>query len=332
MDWIAPTPPLLVICGPTATGKTSLALQLAKKFKGELISADSRQVYRGMDIGTGKDVAELIYQRSKIIYQGKHLGYYKDGGVRLWGYDVVEPNQDWHVAVFFDLASLLIKDIFSRQKLPVVVGGTGFYLQNLAELPMTIGIAPNKKLRQRLEKLSIIELKKHLKQLDAKRFISMNQSDRNNPRRLIRAIEVAPVIRSRSTRSASRMFTSTGQPTLWVGLRTSLTELDRRIEKRVKKRIKQGAETEVKKLVKKYGWNSVLSETIGYQEWKPYFAGKVTRNSVIANWITHEKQYARRQLTWFKKQPDIHWFNVTDSKYPKNVEARVKRWYDEKNE
>src|SRR3989344_4678270 len=161
---------LLIICGPTATGKTKLAANLSKKFSGKIISADSRQVYKGMDIVTGKD---------------------RPKEVSIWGYDIIRPNEEFSVAHFVNLAGKEITRVDKQGKLPIIVGGTGFWLKSLLNPPATINIIPDWQLREKLEKFSATELLERLKKIDPKRAASMNQSDRNNPRRLMRAIEVA---------------------------------------------------------------------------------------------------------------------------------------------
>jgi tRNA dimethylallyltransferase len=160
---------VLIICGPTATGKTTLAARLAKKFKGELISADSRQVYKGMDIVTGKD---------------------KPQGVIIHGLDLVKPDQEFSAAHFVKVASTLINQISKRKKLAIIVGGTGLYLDSLINPPQTLTIKPNWSLRKKLEQKSIHYLQQQLKKLNPSKWRQMNHSDRLNPRRLIRAIEV----------------------------------------------------------------------------------------------------------------------------------------------
>ena len=186
---------LLFIVGPTATGKTALALSLAKKFGGELISADSRQVYRGMDIGTGKDLpsnSELRIMNYELGIRSKKLkiGYRKRDEVPIWLVDIVEPDYVFNVGEYKHLAGEIIQDIQARKKLPIVVGGTGLYVRALLRPWDEIFIPPNAILRRKLDKLTVEELQIELKKITAEKFESMNHSDQNNPRRLIRAIEI----------------------------------------------------------------------------------------------------------------------------------------------
>ncbi len=294
---------LLIISGPTAVGKTSLALKLAKLFNGELISADSRQVYKEMDLGTGKEYSRAI---------------------PIWGYDLVFPNQEWSAAHFVKFANRTINEILERKKLPIVVGGTGLYIKNLLRPPATLFISPDKKQRRQLEKLTLEKLQNKLQCLNPQRFNIMNQSDRQNPRRLIRAIEV---VKFAKLHKPSGGFANLHPTILHIGLTSPVKDIDRRIENRIANRLKRGLKQEVKNLVKKYGWNSVLSTTIAYQEWRPYFENKISLPKTIETWTIHEKQYARSQLTWFKKQPNINWFDIASPGFPDNIVPIVKQWY-----
>ena len=332
---------VLVISGPTATGKTQLAFALAKKFNGELISADSRQVYKEMDIGTGKEFSTEI---------------------PTWGCDVVRPDQEWSAAHFVKLADKLIPEIQNRGKLPIIVGGTGLYISNLLNPPETLNIPPDKELRVELEKLSVTELQDRLGKINKKRFEEMNESDRQNPRRLVRAIEVFSVIpailrqaqdgehrRTKAGIYLNRFPIKSGMTSeLWVkpgmtnvlhiALATSINIIDKRIEERVRQRIEKGAEEEVRKLVKKYGWDSALRFTIGYKEWRTDSHGRSKRprndssgqgslEEIIKLWTIHEKQYARRQLVWMAKYSPDKLFDIGDPNYYQDIEAYVGRWY-----
>jgi tRNA dimethylallyltransferase len=273
---------LLIICGSTATGKTALAAKLAKKFNGELISADSRQVYQGMDIVTGKD---------------------KPKDIKIHGLDLISPDEEFSVAHFVKYARTLINQIGKKGKLPIVVGGTGLYLNSLINPPQTLNIKPDWQLRKRLEGFSARKLLKLLKQLNPQRVDRMNHSDRNNPRRLIRAIEV----NNRQTLTPPVKYDA-----LWIGLTADKKILDKKIADRVQERIKAGAIQEWEKLKVKYPANLPSMSSIGYRQLPD-----------IAAWIKAEQQYSRRQLTWFKKNKQIHW-------NPNNVVRLVKTWYTKK--
>jgi len=304
-------PKLIVILGPTASGKTELAIKLAKKlapyrarsgagFNGvEIVSADSRQVYKEMDIGTAKPLEK---ERKKISH---HL------------IDVVNPNEDFNVAIYKKMAVEAIKDIQKRKKIPFLVGGTGLYIQSVVDNIDFPKVPPQKKLRGELEKKTEKELFKIYKKLDPK---GAKLIDRKNKRRLIRAIEVCRVTKEsfwKKRRKGNPLF-----DVLQIGLLPTLRpshptlppkngnfspEYIEKIKKRVDKMFKQGLEKEVKNLVKKYGWNLPVMQTIGYQEWKKYFEGKVSKKVVKEKIKLHTIQFAKRQMTWFKRNKRIHW-------------------------
>lgn len=333
-------PKLLIICGPTATGKTDLAVDLAKKYNGEIVSADSRQVYRGMDIITGKDIGKA---KIKIENENFTIGYYPINNVKLWLTDVVDPRYQFNISEYVDLANKVIKDILSRGKLPIIVGGTGFYLRGLFGQVDTLGIPPDPRLRKKLEKLSVAALQNELDkfdqlvQLNKLKLNSLNQSDRNNPRRLIRAIEVATYHYNQQPACRQGRPTINNQQlpdephdynTLCLGLSTGYEKLYPRIDQRVDERIRAGAEKEIRHLLKSgYNWdNSALGVTIGYRQWRDYFDSKATREEVIEKWRFAEHAYARRQMTWFKKEKQINWFDIDKPSWRNNIYNKVNDW------
>lgn len=274
---------LLIICGTTATGKTEFAVAMAKKFNGELISADSRQVYRGMDIGTGKD-------KDKI-----------DVPVHL--IDVVDPDEEFSVSHWLKFAGKAIEDIVRRKKLPIVVGGTGLYIQALIHPPETIDIPPNAVLREQLKHASVNELQQ---MIDPSVLQLMNNSDRQNPRRLIRKVEIAKAKKSESVEKQEFDY-------LAIGLTAPLPILFERIDARVDARLKQGMKEEVSQLVREYGRNIPSMSALGYRS--------------LSTWKQDEHSYAKRQLTWFKKQKDIEWFDITDPSMKARMTDRIASWY-----
>ena len=336
---------LLVVCGPTATGKTALAIKLAKRFAGELVNADSRQVYRGMDIGTGKDLpANPKFQilnseqilNSKFQISNYQIGYYLVSGVPIWLLDVVWPDYRFSVADYIEVATPVIKNIWQRNKLPILVGGTGFYLQGLLEGVGTAGIAPDWSLRNRLEKLTVAQLQKQAERVNPDRFSRMNQSDRHNPRRLIRAIEVGSVGKENSRFIQSRGLGLVKEQVLWLGLTAPFKNLDQKITQRVEKRLGLGLKEEIEKLLKRFDFdNSVLGETIAYRQWREYFQSPLTQrdrvlDDVVSRWKRAERQYARRQITWFKKNKQINWFSVDKNGWLPMVVKKVNKWYIKK--
>jgi len=329
---------LLIVCGPTATGKTALALKLARKFNGELVNADSRQIYRGMDIGTGKDLpvsSRFKAQNPKfeLGIEKYQVGYYLVSGVPIWLLDIVWPNYRFSVADYLRVAVPVIENIWASGKLPILVGGTGFYIKTLLTGVGTLGIEPDWNLRGRLEKLAVAKLQEKLMAVDPYRFGRLNQSDRNNPRRLIRAIEVAANGLGRQLES-NRLALGKND-ILWLGLKISYKELDRLIAKRVEDRLNFGLLKEIGTLLVKYNFrNSILGKTIAYREWQDYFGvlnGKekkqALKKAAIEKWVADERQYARRQMTWFGRNRLINWFRPDDKNLFLAVAKKVERWY-----
>jgi len=270
---------LLVILGPTASGKSDLAIKIAKLFNGEIISADSRQIYKEINIGTAKPKKDNLH----------HL------------LNFINPDKHFSAAQYKELAYKTIKDVQDRGKLPILCGGTGLYLSSIIENWQFPKVPPQKKLRKELETKSAQQLFKIYQKLDPKgaKFI-----DKKNKRRLIRAIEVCKTNNNpfwQQRKSDNSLF-----DTLIIGIKLPKEELKKRIALRIKKMIKMGLETEVKTLVKKYKWIPVL-QTIGYQEWKGYFDNKISKKEVQNLIELHTIQYSKRQMTWFKKIKDVQW-------------------------
>ena len=259
--------------GPTASGKTKIAEKLAQEFNGEIINADSRQVYIGMDIGTNKSSAHLV--------------------------DIVNPGQEFTVAQYKKLAIKTIKKIHNRGKTPFLVGGTGLYIQAVIDNLQIPKIKPNKFLRQKLENQSLEQLFNTLKKLDHQ---TTETIDAKNKRRLIRALEVCLSGQKFSQKNKSKPLFDI----LQIGIDVQKEKLYQRINKRVDEMIEQGLEDEVKSL----GDN--IPETIGYQEFK-----HEKNLAKIANLIKlHTRQYAKRQMTWFKRDKRINWVKSYEEAKP----------------
>jgi tRNA dimethylallyltransferase len=296
---------LLIVCGPTATGKTALAVKLAKNLNGELISADSRQVYIGMDIGTGKDISEF-------------------GNVPIHMIDVVRPDEDFSVSHYEKLGSRVISDILSRGKLPIVVGGTGFYISSLLAPPESIHVKPDSDLRKKLALKTVIQLQEQLNKLAPDVFSALNNSDKHNPRRLIRKIEIA-------RNKGNNVYSDVKQyDSFIVGLTAPMGELTRRIEKRVEKRVKEGIIPEIQTLLSAgYSWEMASMNSLGYIQWKLYNKTPENKEAIIQTWKRDEVSYAKRQMTWFKKQKRIVWFDVSKPSYSDDVTRNILAWYTE---
>jgi len=294
-------PKLIVVLGPTASGKSDLAVKLAKDINGEIISADSRQVYKKMDIGTGKITKKEM----------RSIPHYC--------LDIVSPKKQITVAEYRQKALLAIDKIYKRGKTPIICGGTGFYIQALVEGLNIPKVEPDWKLRKDLEKKSTEELFKALKKLDPKRAENI---DSKNRRRLIRALEI---IKKTGKPVPVLEFSAQGGPAsgwdvLYIGIKKSPLEIKKSTDRRIDKMIKSGLEKEVRNLVKKYGWTIVLKNTIGYTEWH----AKKPKKEIIEDIKLHTHQFMKRQMTWFSAQgrsasggnkypgKNIHW--VSNSK------------------
>ena len=349
---------LLVICGPTAIGKTSLGIKLAKKFNGEIVSADSRQVYKGMDIGTGKDLSvnskfEILSSkqirnstlpagRQEFEIRNYQIGYYVVDGVRVWLYDVVEPDYQFSMADYIKCAQVVINHIWKRGKLSVLVGGTGLYIKGVVDGIGTMGIKPDFRLREKFRNLEIEKLQEKLKKFDPERWERMNESDRQNPQRLVRAIEIALQIRNSKFEISNKLKILNSKfktnNTLWIALTAPNTVLYERIDKRVDERVKQGIIKEIEGLLKKgYAWeNSALGATMGYKKWQDCFAGSRFKvqgsriKEVIQKWKYNEHAYARRQMTWFRKDKRIQWIDIDEKGWQNKVGKLVNKWHKRK--
>ena len=346
---------LLIICGPTATGKTDLGILVAKRFNGEIVSADSRQVYRGMDIGTGKDLpvnSQLITLRLRSVQAHNSqlgianprftVGYRKKSEIPIWLVDICDPNYVFNVGEYKQLAELVIQDMWSRNKLPIVVGGTGLYIRSIIEPLDLVHIPPNISLRQKLDTYSISELQVELRQLSPNRFQQMNESDRLNPRRLVRAIETEMWKGKSVSRQSSVVNRQNVFDVLFIGLTASFPELSHRIDQRVKARVKEGIVEEIEVLLTHgYTWDLPSMSSLGYREWKTYFEPSVISHqpsdnkemiqTIVAQWKLHEWQYAKRQMTYFKKMKQIVWYDVTQPVFKSKVFDTIGKWYNTLN-
>lgn len=291
---------MLVIIGPTATGKSNLAVFLAKKFGGEIISADSRQVYKGLDIGTGKITKKEM------------------GGIPHYLLDVANPKRIFTVSEYKKLGEKALQNILQRERLPIICGGTGFYIQALVDGIILPEVPPNKKLRKQLEKKSVGELFAILKKLDSRRA---KEIDAKNPRRLIRAIEIAKklgFIPHLDIRCPSEVNV------LRIGIDMPDKILKERIEKRLKARTKEGMIEEARRLHREgILWKRMEALGLEYRYLAQYLQKKITKEQMVAKLVQVIWQYAKRQRTWFKKDKRIKWF---EPQQKKNIEKLVRKF------
>ena len=276
-------PRVIAIVGPTASGKTKMAIDLAKEINGEVISADSRYVYKGFNIATAKPTIE------------------EQDGVPHHLIDIVEPEIDYSVADFYDDARDKIYEIIERGKVPIVAGGTGLYFRVLLETYSLPRVEANPELRAELESCEKEDLLKELLKLDPKGYEKIKDA---NKRRIVRALEVTKILNKPFSEVACEK-----EPEFNVDWKMPYIEsreiLYDRINRRVDLMVEQGLVEETKKLLKKHGRIKNFICTIGYQEVLAYLDSKMTLNEALEKLKQHSRNYAKRQLTWFRKNPKL---------------------------
>jgi len=332
---IPATKKFLVILGPTSSGKSDIAIKLAKKFHGEIISADSRQIYRGMDIGTGKierDKKSLALRNSKSLALGREKPSFGkvfiSHGIPHHMIDIVSPRTEYNVAKFKNQAEKIIEDIILRGKFPIICGGTGFWIQAIVDNVHFPEVKPDWKLRRKLENYSGDKLFSMLKKMDPCRAKNL---DAKNKVRLIRAIEICKSIgKVPKIQNTKYRIQNTRYQILQIGLKISKEKLYENIEKRVKTRFKQGMIKEVEKLhaqglswkkIQSFGlvyfWiplylQNILFPKLGFEESRlsREAGGKnraLGKEELIKRVIQAEKKYSKRQMTWFKRDKRTKW-------------------------
>lgn len=311
---------LIVILGPTSTGKTDLALKLAKKFNGELISADSRQVYKKLDIGTGKMPTEFKNLEKKN-------GRWIIDGITIYLYDSISPKKQYTVADYIKEAKEVITKIRKNGKMPILVGGTGLYLKLLIEGLSYLGIPSDKKLRKELGLLSLNQLQTRLKKISPNKWKSLNYSDSQNPRRLTRAIELH--ISKTDEIESNEPGLAKEFNILKIGLTAQREVLYKTSDQRVVSRVKQGMVEEAENLKKK-GLSLKRMKQLGleYGVLADYLNKDIKNEKELVKILqgrTHN--YIRRQLTWFKKEENVEWFDIMDKNFTSQVEKLVRQWY-----
>ncbi len=273
---------LIVILGPTASGKTAYSIKLAKKINGEIISADSRQVYNGLNLGTGKVTKKEM------------------SGIKHHLLDVADPKKKFTVHDYIKLAEKAINKIASHGKVPIICGGTGFYIQALVDGLIIPEVPPNDTLRKKLEKMTIAEMLVTLKKLDQKRFETI---DKNNPRRIIRAIEIATALGK-----VPMLKTISKYDPEFVGITLPKEVLNERIHKRLLARLKGGMINEVKKLhANGLSWKRMEELGLEYRFIARFLQNKISKEEMVEQLETAINQYAKRQMTWFKRDKRVRW-------------------------
>ncbi len=276
---------LLVILGPTASGKSALGLKLAQKFNGEIINADSRSVYRYMDIGTAKPTHD------EMLLIPHHL------------IDIRNPNEPYSASQFKSDALIAINDISGRGKLPIVVGGTGLYIDSLLFDYQFPGLSNQDQAQIRFEiaRLSHEQLLERLLEVDPEAFTSI---DLHNPRRVMRAIETAGMSRSRTPAMRAE--------TLVIGLSLSKEIIQNKIQHRIEKMLERGLISEAKQLGENFGWDNEAMTGPAYKAFKNVVLGTKSLAEGVRDFAKADIALAKRQMTWFKRNPDICWLDAQD--------------------
>jgi len=329
---------MYVITGPTATGKTAYALELAKKHNGELVNCDSRQIYKGLDIVTGKDLDLTTgeYTLSEK-YKDFSIGYYTlpinqsshatdhslptthnsplttnhlSHTTKLWLYDIVSPALPFSAFDYKKLATQVIVDIRKRGKTPIIVGGSYFYIKTLLYKTVEKKAEADPALRENMNTKSVLELQDILKNLSYDFFDSLNNSEKNNPHRLARNIEILKM--NPEYRLSNETYT---WDTEWTHTNIQMCAFEKpeseeyreQISQRVAKRLKDGACEETATLLDTYGADAPGLTSIGYTQLIAYLNNTKHYEDAIDEWIIREVQYAKRQMTFMKKDPHIEW-------------------------
>ncbi len=290
---------LIVICGVTASGKSGLALEIAQRLNSVIISADSRQIYREFNIGTAKPT----------VAEQKLVPHYQ--------IDICDPTEVLTLAEYQQQTQQLIANY--KSSIPLLVGGTGLYLDSITKGLKIPRVSPQPELRSQLSSLGQAQIYPWLVQVDS---IAARKIHPNDQFRTLRALEV--FYATGTPISAQQGENPPNYPILQIGLDCEVASLDQRIATRAKQMIKLGLVEEVAYLCQKYGEQLPLLNTLGYAEIKQYLAGELNLEQAIAQIVTHTRQFAKRQRTWFKKNQQINWFDNTSPDLVEQVWQRIK--------
>jgi tRNA dimethylallyltransferase len=297
-------PKLIVICGSTATGKSDLALRCAERLNSPILSADSRQVYQGFDIGTAKPT---LSDQARVPH---HL------------IDICAPTENFTAAQYQQMAQALIAAHHAAGATPLLVGGTGLYIQSIVQGLKIPRVPPQGELRSQLETLSQFERHQWLNQVD---LLSAAKIHPNDAVRTLRALEVyyatgIPLSIQQGTHPPSYSI-------LQIGLEFADQALySKRIQERTQQMLQQGWIDEVKRLMHQYGAELPLLQTLGYAEIQAYLSGAISLDAAIAQTVLRTRQFAKRQRTWFRADPSIQWFDATDEHLSQRVWESVENW------
>lgn len=294
-------PVIIIVLGPTATGKSDLAVNIAKKYNGEIISADSRQVYKGMDLGSGK------ITKKETLGIPHHL------------LDIVKPSTFFSMAKYKELADKKIKEIISKGKTPIICGGTGYYIDSVVKNIVLPEVKINLKYRKELEKKSTEKLFELLKKISPERAKNI---DKNNKVRLVRALEIA-----KELGSVPEVIEKPSEYNfVFIGLDTKDQILKDRIALRLIKRIKIGMIKEIQRIHNKgTTWKRLESFGLEYKNTALFLQKKITKKEMIDNLNREIWQFVKRQRTWFKRNRQIVWFDIKDKNYAIKVDKLINK-------
>ena len=295
---------VIVICGPTASGKTALSIELAKKIDGEIVSCDSMQIYKEMDIGTAKPTLEEMQ------------------GIKHYMIGIISPNERYSVADYKKDAKIAIKEILGKGKVPIVVGGTGLYIDSLIYEIEYQNIEFDREYREYLEKevkeKGLEELYNEAKEIDPQ---AIEKISKNDKKRILRILEIYHATGENKTEQERK----SRQKEVEYDYKVYALNMDReklydRINKRVDKMIEEGLIQEVEKIYKKYNDFPTAMQGLGYKEVVEYLEGKLTKEEMIEKIKQETRRYAKRQLTWFRKNKQTIWLDVGKNTIQNNIE------------
>ncbi|MCD7809965.1 MAG: tRNA (adenosine(37)-N6)-dimethylallyltransferase MiaA [Erysipelotrichaceae bacterium] len=293
---------VLVVIGPTSVGKTKMGVELAKTLNGEVISGDSMQIYKHMDIGTAKVTIDEME------------------GIKHHLIDIIEPTESFSVKDFQDQVRFKIEDITSRNKLPIIVGGTGLYIKGaLYDYTFSETETKHEEYKEKFKDYTNEQLHDYLKTFDEQSALELHP---NNRQRILRAIEIYETTGTTKSHIHATQQHICLYDAYFIGLTLDRDILYQRINKRVDIMIENGLEEEVTSLYQQgLSKDHQSMKAIGYKEWFDYFAGYKSKEEVIELIKQHSRQYAKRQYTWFKNQFDVHWYNVNLQNFNETVNA-----------
>lgn len=319
----------LIISGPTASGKTDLAYTISQNIPAVLLNADSRQIYKSLDIIAGKDLPKdsrfIVDHRFEKKFPW-NIGYYEINSTPMYLLDIVEPSNSFSVHDYQRVVRTILPTI-TNKRVPIFVGGSNFYISSLINSIETSTIPPNTLLRNKLTMYSVVQLRNFLYEIDGSRLHSMNDSDGQNPRRLIRAIEVAQWLKENNNKNSVEKAVLESFDVLHIGLTAPLDDLRKKIDARVDARIAQGALQEVEELYNDLQTLSLNVKTAnGYAQLFDYLAGNITYEEAVQKWRYSEYHNAKKQLTWIHGDSKIKKYSTIDAHFPDSVLHDVLRF------